>query len=377
MDAEREKGMGMEELVDEVWRVFYDKLKKKEVPMVRSKFGDEVNLFVPQMRLLFPMCANPSFPKSIYTSSFLGAKRNAYPIMRKLDMPPDFCWKFEFWTNERAFEVLSKVINGIFRTIMRTNKEGLLSVENASTDPEEIKILLTLDECVECLGIEANHPICFYHAGTLTGIISALLGKELEGYETECCATGGEKCEFFIGNKVGKEKLEEYLNPGKIEFSLDKRFEMALDEKILRRSFGNETDLRYFQLVILNSLIPNPKMFSESSYEIGVEYGKKLVPILEKHYNKKGEELFDGISQYFGFLKHLQIELKKGAVEIRAAEVAEISGLAKNEDLLRFLFGELAGILSVVTEEKVVYTNNTFEDDTLIIEFEKHSKKEF
>jgi hypothetical protein len=51
--------------------------------------------------------------------------------------------------------------------------------------------------------------------------------------------------------------------------------------------------------------------------------------------------------------------------------------LAKNEDLLRFLFGELAGILSVVTKEKVVYTNNTFEDDTLVIEFEKHGKKEF
>jgi predicted hydrocarbon binding protein len=362
--------MGMEELIDEIWMSFLDKLKKKEVPMVRSKFGDGVNLLVPQMRLLLPMSANPLFPKSIYGSSYHGAKRNAYAIMRKLDMPPDFCWKFEFWTNERAFEVLGKVTNRIFREIMKTNKEGLLSVKDVSTDPEGIAILLELDECVECFGIEANHPICYYHTGTLTGIMSALLGKELNGYETGCCATGGEKCEFLIGNKGKVEEHEKYLNPGKIEFFLDKRLESALDGKILR-SLGNEVDLRYYQLVILNSLIPNPKLFSASSYEVGVEYGKKLAFFLEDYYNKKGKELFDVISQYFGFLKHLQIiEIKEGADEIRAAEVAEISGLPKNEAFLGFLFGELEGILSVITREKVVYTSNTFEDDTLVIKFE-------
>ena len=366
--------MGMEELIDELWMTFLDELKKKEVPMVRSKkFGDEVNLSVPQMRLLL-LCKNPRFPISIYTSSYQGAKRNAYAIMRKLDMPPDFYWKFESWADERALEVLSKVTNKIFREIMKANKEGFLSVEKATTDPEEIKIILTLDECVECLGIEVKppkHPICFYHAGTLTGIISALLGKELDGYETRCCATGGENCEFLIGKKGKGEELERYLNPGKIEFFLDKRLEIALDTGTNLRELGNEVDLRYYQLVILNSLITNPKVFSASSHDVGVEYGKKLVSFLEDYYNKKGEELFDVISQYFEFLKHLQVELKKGAVEIRAAEIAEISGLPKNEDFLGFLFGELAGILSGITKEKVVYTRNTFEDDTLVIKYEK------
>ncbi|TRZ52786.1 MAG: hypothetical protein D4S01_02340 [Dehalococcoidia bacterium] len=359
---------GMEELIDNVWAVFLDKLKKKEVPPARSAFGDELNLFVPQLRLLLPIYANPRFPISVYTSSYIAARRNAYAMMRKLDMPPDFFWKFEFWTNERAFGVLSKVINRIFREIMRTNKEGLLSVENASTDPKAIKIILMLDECVECFGIEANHPICYYHTGTLTGIISALLGKEFDGYEAKCCATGGQKCEFVIGD--GGEELKKYLDPGKIEFPLQKIVENTLRGEV-RRSLGNEANLRYYQLVILNSIITNPKMFRDSSYDVGVEYGKKLAQFLGRFYNKTEDELKDAISQYYQSLKHLQLDLKEGTEVVRAVEVAEISGLAHNEDLLGFLFGELEGLLSVATKEKVTYTGNAFEGNDLVIKFKK------
>ena len=363
---------GLEELIDDVWLVFLDKLKKKEVPRVRSTCGDEVNLFVPQLRMLLPIYSNPRFPISIYTSSYLGARRNAYAIMRKLDMPPDFFWKFEFWTNERAFEVLSKVINRIFREIMETSKEGLLSVENASTDPQKIQIRLALTDCVECFGIEANRPICYYHTGTLTGIISALLGKELDGYEAHCCATGGAKCEFLVGTMRGEEALENYLNPSKIEFSLQKMLENVFDQKTVR-NLGNEADLRYYQLVILNSFITNPKLFSASSYDMGVEYGKKLAQFLEGHYDKKEGELLEVISHYYSFLKHLQLEIKSGASEIRAWEVAEVSGLAQNEDFLSFLFGELEGLLSTIAKEKVVYTGNMFEGNDLLIRFKKQA----
>jgi hypothetical protein len=368
MSSEGDKGL--EELIDGVWTVFFDRLKKKEVPIVRSTLGDELNLFIPQMRLLLPIYANPRFPISIYTSSYLGARRNSYTILRKLDMPPDFFWKFEFWTNERAFEVLSKIINRIFSEIMRTTKEGLLSVENASTDPEEIKIMLALDECVECLGIKANHPLCYYHTGTLTGIISALLKKELDGYETSCCATGGEKCEFVVGTMRGKKELDEYLNPSNIEFQLPERLRTALSGERLR-SLGNETDLRYYHLVILNTLFTNPKVFSASSHEIGVEYGKRLAQFLEGYYQKKDDELLGGISDYYKSLKHLQVEVKEGAGEIRAAEVAEIAGLAQNEDLLAFLFGELEGILSAILKEKVVYTGKALDGNEVVLRFKK------
>ena len=112
-------------------------------------------------------------------------------------------------------------------------------------------------------------------------------------------------------------------------------------------------------------------MFSASSYEVGVKYGEKLALFLATYYNKKGEELFDAISDYYRSLKHLKLEIKKGAGEIRAEEVAEISGLAKNEDFLGFLFGELTGLLSVITKEKMAYKENAFENNSLVIRFKK------
>jgi hypothetical protein len=356
----------LDELIDEVWSLFLDDLKQKGHPQVRTTFGDEVNLFVPQVRLLLPLHANPRFPISLYTASYLGARRNAYAIMRKLDMPPDFFWKFEYWTNERAFEVLSKVINRIFREIMRTTKEGLLSVVNASTDPKELHILLALDECVECFGVSANHPLCYYHAGIFTGILSALLGKELDCYETACCATGGAKCEFMVVNKGTGEALEQYLNPATIDFALTKRLQSALDGQSLR-SLGNEANLRYYHLVLLNSLITNPKLFSATSYELGKDYGKNLVRFLAQYYQKQEHELLEVVAQYYRVLKHLQFELVQDTAVLRAAEVAEISGLAKSADFLGFLIGELEGIISVLRHEPLRCIEPAVEGNALIL----------
>jgi predicted hydrocarbon binding protein len=364
----QERAVVLEDLIDEVWASFLESLKHKDRPAVRAIIGDDLHFFVPQLRMLLPIYANPHFPVSLYTSSYLAARRNAYAIMRKLDMPPDFFWKFEFWTNERAFEVLSKVTNRIFREIMKTSKEGLLSVENASTDPTAIKIVLALAECVECFGVEANHALCYYHTGTLTGIISALLGKELDGYETACQATGGDRCEFVVGLKGVGEELERYLNPGKLEFPIQKILENALAGKS-SRSIGNDASLRYYHLIILNSLITNPKVFSASSHEVGREYGKRLAQFLARYYDKTGAELLEAVTHYYESLKQVQLEIDLGTNKIRALDVAEISGLARSEDFLGFLFGELEGLLSEVTEEPITITGNAFSGDTMVITF--------
>nr|QNO52647.1 hypothetical protein CKMLAADM_00012 [Methanosarcinales archaeon ANME-1 ERB6]QNO52679.1 hypothetical protein OOKFEKOF_00018 [Methanosarcinales archaeon ANME-1 ERB6] len=339
--------------------------KKKRGPGARSaELGDEVDLFLPQIRALFLM-RNPKFPEFIYGPSCRGARRNALTILDNVETLPDLFCYLVYKKNDKS---LSRLINMLFREIMEINKEGLLSVENVYTDPpEHIKIALKLKECAECFGVEANHPICYHHAGTLTGIVSALWGKKLYGYETECCAAGGDNCEFII--ETNSEEHEKYLNPGKIDFSLHKRLEDTLDRKI-HRSIGDEIDLRYYQLVILNSLIENPTMFRESSHLGGIDYGKELASFLQAHYNKKGEELFDVISRYYRCLKHLRIEIKKGADEIRAKEVAEISGLPKNELFLGFLFGELESLFSAIRKE-VVIENKAFENDDLVITFKK------
>ena len=55
----------------------------------------------------------------------------------------------------------------------------------------------------------------------------------------------------------GGDELERHLNPEKIEFPLQRIVEKALDGKSLR-SLGNDADSRYYQLIILNSVITNP-----------------------------------------------------------------------------------------------------------------------
>lgn len=360
-----------EELIgvfEDVWRVFFARIKKNKVSTARSKWVDEVDLFLPQIRALCLMRRYGGFPGIIYGSSYRGVKKIAHRLARKYaDMVPDLLDNFISLNDTEAPKQLSEVTELIFREIMKINKEGLLSVEKVYTDPpDHIKITLKLEECAECFGVkETNkHSICFYHAGTLTGIVSSLLNKKLYGYETECCAAGEDECVFIIEDNNKEHK--KYLKPGKIDFSLHKRLEDTLESKN-PRPIGNETDLRYYQLVVLNSLIENPERFSKSSYKAGIEYGKELASFLQTYYKKKEEELFDVISRYYRDLKHLQIELK-GSDEIRVKQVAEISGisgLSKEEFFLGFLFGELEGLLSVICKEK------TFENDDLVITFKK------
>lgn len=311
-----------EKAIEYVWMVFFARIKKNKVKRARPNWVDEVDLLLPQIRTLYLMHRYAAFPKNIYESSYRRAIENARPLAIKYtDMLPDLFDNFISLEDEGASKQLSGITNMIFRKIMEINKEGLLSVEKVTTNPpDHIEMTLKLKDCAECFGVKANHAICYYHAGTLTGIVSSLLDKKLYGYETECCATGGDECVFIIEDNKS-EKHKKYLKPGKIDFSLDKRLEDFLGNKIHRR-MGNDTYLRYYQLVILDSIIENLEILSKISYNAGIEYGKELASFLLAYYNKKEEELFDVISRYYRDLKHLQIELK-GTEEIRAKQVAE------------------------------------------------------
>ena len=275
---------------------------------------------------------------------------------------------YVFSIDAKLEDDLNESITGKLRDIFETKGVALSGnalvtkrKENEWIITDEEKFIVSKEEGKLSIYKGVKHPICFYHAGTLTGIVSSLLDKELYGYETECCAAGGDECVFIIEDT--REKHKKYLNPGKIEFSLDKRLKDTLESKN-PRPIGNETDLRYYQLVILNSLIENPEWFRELSYKAGIEYGNELASFLQIYCNKKKEELFDEISRYYRSLKHLQIE-PKGADEVRVKLVAELSSLPGEEFFLGFLCGELEGLLSVIRKEK------TFENDDIVLTFKR------
>ncbi|MDY6966063.1 MAG: 4-vinyl reductase [Halobacteriota archaeon] len=354
-------------IIDEIWMGYIKRLMKKEITPIRPSIGDEIDLSVPQIKTLLLAISNPLFPTSIYTSSHISACRNAHLIMRRLGMPPDYFWKFEYWTNERAFETLGKVTNRIFAEMMNISNEGHLSLKNVSIDPKKLGIELEFEECAECYSLEIDKPVCYYHAGLFAGILSSLVGKELDAYETDCHAIGSKSCIFLITQKEDeREALEDYLSaPGGL--SIENMLKRTLDRKTAR-SMGNDVGLRYYQLLALNSIATNPKMIGRSSYEVGGKYGKKLASFLKEYYAV--DDLTDAIPGHYKALKQMSIkDICDGRV--CAQEVAEISELPKDDNILGFLFGELEGIISEISMEKLEYADNQVEGGELIINFKK------
>lgn len=354
----------MEKLIDDVWNSFLNRISKKELSTARPSLGDYIDFYVPQGRILLLLEANPAIASLIYNSSYASANRNAYVIMRKLKMPADYFWKFEYWPKERAFSTLQRVINRVFSAIMDENKEGSLDLEDV--DAERMRFTLSFKDCAECAGIIADRYICYYHAAMFAGIIAALMNKDMDGFETACLAKGDSNCIFQIGRRDDPEisvKTSDYLLPSKIEIRLDERLNNCLRGHLLR-GIGNLVYIGYYQLMLTNCVISNPALFSSSSFDVGVEYGTKLSPIITDFYQESQVEV---IKKYYNQLRYLDvIMIEVGEnIDIVLAECAETAAILKKKELLGFLFGELQGLVSKLLNKRMVYKESWFEDNNL------------
>ncbi|MFC2044353.1 hypothetical protein ACFLT8_04070, partial [Chloroflexota bacterium] len=160
-------------IIDQAWESLLASILKKR-NILRPDMGDNIDLFVPQSRLLSLVGSNPALRRLLYVNAQSSARRNANIIVRKLGMPSDYFWKFEFWPKARALTNLSKIVNRVFSSMMSQAKEGKLEIIDLDVDPLRFNISFT--ECVECAGINGlKQGICYYHAGTFSGIISGLI----------------------------------------------------------------------------------------------------------------------------------------------------------------------------------------------------------
>src|SRR3972149_1131062 len=108
-----------EDVVHQVWSRAVGKIVKGNVSTpLRARLGDEIDMIVPQVAAAGLMSANPGFAKELYAASYGSAKRNAWPVTRQVGMPPDFFWKFEYWTQQRAFETMQRITARVFAAIM-------------------------------------------------------------------------------------------------------------------------------------------------------------------------------------------------------------------------------------------------------------------
>lgn len=356
----------MDRIIDQAWASLLESVTgKREV--IRPEMGDEVDLYIPQSRLLSLSESNPTMPRLLYLTAQSTARRNAYIIVRKLGMPADYFWKFEFWPKGRAFTTMDKIVNRIFSAIMSQAKEGNLRI--AELDIEPLRIAVDFGDCVECAGISGlEYGICYYHAGIFSGIISALINRDLDGFETGCCARGDEACHFIIGDKEDKyikTEFDNYVSPPGIRTDMASRLERSLHKSPVR-AIGNLVDVNYLQLVMASTLLTNPQLFASTNFEVGSQFGRKLASVLAGFYGSEG---LQALTKYYFQLCELNVEIRENGpqLELVISECAECTGDVKLVEMLSFLFGELQGMTSEFTKTEMVLQESRFEDDKLVL----------
>jgi len=349
----------IEKAIDSLWNSSLLRISKKEVSVSRSGMGSFVDVLVPQGRILTMLEANPALASLIYSSAYSAASRNAYIIMRKLNMPADYFWKYEYWPKERAFTTLQRVINRVFTAIMNENREGMLDL--VDVDMEKLHFTINFKECAECATVTSERNLCYYHAGTFAGIVAGLIGKEMDGYEKSCAATGKDTCVFVVGKRDDPEfgvNLADFLATKKLGVRIENRIDAS--QTSATRSLGNMVNIEYYQLMVINSIASNPALFSASSFNIGIEAGTRLSGLLK---NTVGASPFEAIRDYYKKLQHLDMDVAREGtgVVVTLTELAEMPPSLQKKELLGFLLGELQGLFSGMLGIHLVYKDSWFE----------------
>ncbi|MFC1865082.1 V4R domain-containing protein [Chloroflexota bacterium] len=358
----------MDRIVDQAWAsLLANAMKKRDV--LRPEMGDEIDLYVPQSRLLSLVESNPTIPRLLYLSAQSSARRNAYMIVRKLGMPADYFWKFEYWPKARALTTLGQIVKRVFSSIMAQAKEGTMEIVELDVDP--IRISINFGDCVECAGISGlQYGICYYHAGIFSGILSALINRDFDSFETSCCVCGDESCRFIIGDKEDeyiKTGHDTYISPPEIKTALASRLEKSLNNLPVR-ALGNLVDVNYHQLAMASTLLADPQRLASTNFKVGSQLGRTLAPILAGFY---GHEGLQNMSDYYSQLGEFCIEVKgdKPQLELVIRECAESVGPVKIMEMMSFLSGELQGLTSELTKTEIILKESRFENDKLLLTF--------
>ncbi|MFC1934152.1 V4R domain-containing protein [Chloroflexota bacterium] len=358
----------MDRIIDQAWASLLDSvLKKRDV--LRPEIGDEIDLYVPQSRLLSLVESNPTISGLLYLSAQESARRNAINIMKRLGMPADYFWKFEYWPKARALTNLGRIVERVFSSMMTQAKEGDLEVVGLDVDP--LRISINFGNCVECAGISGlEYGICYYHAGVFSGILSGLINRDLDSFEADCCARGDKSCHFIIGDKEDeyiKTGHDTYISPPEIKTDLASRLEKSL-QNLPVRAIGNLVDVNYHQLVMASTLLADPQRFASTSLDVGSQLGHNLAPLLARFYGHEGlQTLCDCLRQLC--CSCVEIKESKPEVELVIRECADSVGPIKIMEMMSFLSGELQGLTSELTKTEMILKESRFEDDKLVLTF--------
>jgi predicted hydrocarbon binding protein len=346
-------------VVDEVWaRALGKIMKQSEGISLRPNLGDDIDLLVPQSVTTALLSQNPAFARVLYSSAEDSARRNAYLVVRRLGMPPVFFRIFDHWSDDRAYTTLRKLIDRVFSSLMRQQKQGVLDL--VSVDVEKGRLVVSFSSCVECYGVVCEQPICFFHAGMFAGVLGALLDREFDVFEQSCWVKGGQSCVFAIGPRdsreiaVGLQNWHDSLSPGMIDVS--KQAVAALDGGS-DREIGNLVDIGYYQLLLSSSILTNLALLETACFGAGTRIGDALAPLLRDRFPGGPAE---AISGFYSQLRYIGVAIAEDGdtVDVQVAEAPESLGPMADTTLAPFLCGELESLLSGLGGRRVRFVSS-------------------
>lgn len=354
----------MDKIIDQAWISLLANAMNKQEKM-RPEIGDTIDLYLTQSRLLSLASKYTDSPTLLYQTAQASARRNTTVIVRKLGMPTDYFWKFDYWPRSRAMSTLGQLVKRVFASMMTQAKEGNMTIVQLEIEP--LRITIDFEDCVECAGIEgATQGLCYYHAGTFSGILSGLINQELDAYETACQATGNNYCSFVVGAKEDtyiKDGNSNYLSHSEVSTDLVARLDKTLQNQSVR-PFGDQVNVNYHRLAIANALSADPERLAINHFQAGSEFGRKLASKLAGFY---GENELDNMSKYYSRLGELRIEMEGNQVllELVLTECTESIGPDKPMEMMSFLFGELQGLTSEIIKKEMRVRESHFDGERL------------
>jgi hypothetical protein len=340
-------------IVDLVWAHALDKITKGSAPAVtREGLGDDIDLAVPQAGTVALLGRIPAFTKLLYNSGLESANRNAYLVLRRLGMPADFFWKYDYWDEDRMYETLDKVVTRIFTSLMSKQKIGELKL--VSVDAGNGRFQISFKGCAECAGLHGSGSMCFYHAGTFAGILSAMLDRELDAYETQCTAAGADACTFVIGKRDDRAifaPFDQWTSGFHERYDIARRISESIEEHEVRE-LGNYVDIGYYQAILASSYLANFDVVENACFETGEEIGASLTELVAARFPGGG---IKSVREFYRSLRYADpiVTMDGTAIEVELADSPEMVGPLAGSSLVPFVSGELETLLSGVTGTKL------------------------
>jgi len=375
------KGIGApsRQLIDEAIKELWGKVLQMSIVDaggIRPALGDHLNVIIPQLRVTFSMFNNPYLLANSYFSALENAREGIVSTYKKLGLEIQEFRGVSTWSKHVSYEAFDALKEIVFVPMYEKLRRG--DIYLLDVNPTKKDFLVEVKECGECWGFpNLNLRACQYLSGTLAGIWTSMIGVDYGAYEENCLAQGDTSCTFKIApikNRNQYARVNEYItiNPPKmyatkaatkkVAEQVAAHIKTALEGRLTRPKYGDTVHLVDYQLRLLTSLSKHPMDFSIVYYHAGYRFGRNLPRVLESEYGVEGADMIlkKALPLYYETLKFAKVESVEtfnDGFKIIMKEVADCAGLPDGLAPHAFLCGELAGIATETTGQRMECIN--------------------